>query len=168
VLNTPQKRLYCQLAPLEHHITVIGYSLWPTPAYTDDKVRQPPGNPHITKNGTLRHINKAGTQSCVRTSQAVRYWDGQGFENPEWKEILMGLPPGYTDLTRQRTSPDGRRFKARDKIAMSRRVSSKLKEARTLGAFERSATALSGSRYSLLHRRLSNGLKRRIRRNGVK
>lgn len=50
------------------------YSLWPTPSASDIQDRAPSPTPHLTKNGTLRHINKAGTQSQMRTSQVVRFW----------------------------------------------------------------------------------------------
>lgn len=153
---TPQYRLVCQLEPLGHHTAEIAYSLWPTPSASDNRVRQPPARPHITKNGTLRHINKQGTQSAVRTSQAVRFWDGDGYENPEWKELLMGLPPGWTDLRRQ-TSPDGRHFRAKHRKAMNRHVSKQMRALMIIGVLRRSATPSYGSKYTRLHKRLKSG-----------
>lgn len=158
---TPQLRLVCQLEPLALHTTEIVYSLWPTPSATDDRVRQPPSQPHITKNGTLRHINKQGTQSAVRTSQAVRYWDGQGYENPAWKEMLMGLPPGWTDLNRP-TLQDGPLYRAKHRKAMNRHVLSQIKALKTETGFGRSETRLYGNKYCRLLKRLKAGYRRKM------
>src|SRR3990167_9487316 len=79
---------------------VIGGSAWPSPSATDTRVRAAPSHPHLTKNGTLRHINKAGTQSAIRLSQAVKFFDGGvGELNPDWVETLMGYPPDWTDIS---------------------------------------------------------------------
>ncbi|SET71554.1 hypothetical protein SAMN05443270_1091 [Lacrimispora sphenoides] len=98
--------------------------MWPTPTATDSVARKP-GNPIMTKNGTVRHKNKAGGQSLMRLSQVVKlyatpqardYRTGQksrweskersrnlndqigGQLNPDWVEWLMGFPIGWTEL----------------------------------------------------------------------
>jgi hypothetical protein len=48
--------------------------MWPTPSATDTRARRPPENYVITKNNTLRAINKDGGQTAVRLSQAVKFW----------------------------------------------------------------------------------------------
>lgn len=48
-------------------------SLCPTPTNSDDRQRKP-GNPHITSNGTIRHVNQDGDQSFMRLSQVVKLW----------------------------------------------------------------------------------------------
>ena len=82
-------------------------------------------NPHITKNGTVRHMGKSGKQSYARldavaamfpTPQARDFRTGHqerffapkrsknlkdqigGQLNPTWVEWLMGFPIGWTDL----------------------------------------------------------------------
>lgn len=56
------------------HLSLDGaVRLWPTPVYSDHSDRAP-GRPHLTKNGTIRHVNKAGQQSFMRLSQVVKLW----------------------------------------------------------------------------------------------
>lgn len=82
-------------------------------------------NPHITKNGTVRHMGKSGKQSYARldavaalfptpqardfrTGHQERFFDPKrsknlkdqigGQLNPTWVEWLMGFPTGWTDL----------------------------------------------------------------------
>ena len=62
-----------KLPSLAHPISVNVGSLWPTTTASDDKNRQP-GNPHLTKNGTIRHIDEHGNQSFMRLSQVVKLW----------------------------------------------------------------------------------------------
>jgi hypothetical protein len=50
------------------------FGLWPTPCATDTTDRQPPQRPHLTKNGTIRHIGVNGEQSQVRLSQVIKMW----------------------------------------------------------------------------------------------
>lgn len=47
---------------------------WSTPTASDDKNRAPSQTPHLTKNGTYRHVNAEGEQSFMRLSQVVRMW----------------------------------------------------------------------------------------------
>jgi hypothetical protein len=47
------------------------YGLLPTPVASDKSDRKP-GNPHLTKNGTIRHLNKQGQQSFMRLGQVVK------------------------------------------------------------------------------------------------
>src|SRR3990167_477186 len=123
---------------------VIGGSAWPSPSATDTRVRAAPSHPHLTKNGTLRHINKAGTQSAIRLSQAVKFFDGGvGELNPDWVETLMGYPPDWTDISgppaparrssignrraRPRASKIGRTGSRRWATPSSRKLSSRLR-----------------------------------------
>jgi len=48
-----------------------GSGLLPTPTASDTLNRRP-GNPHTTKNGTIRHVNAEGHQSFMRLSQVVQ------------------------------------------------------------------------------------------------
>jgi DNA (cytosine-5)-methyltransferase 1 len=76
--------------------------LWPTPCASDSSHRKASPNPHLTKNGTLKHIGKSGVLSQIRLSQAVKHFakpgDTDGPLNPEWTEWLMGWPIGQTAL----------------------------------------------------------------------
>lgn len=63
-----------RLQPLAPVTSGTEFGLWPTPAASDTAERKPPARPHITKNGTLRHLNPKGVQSQVRLSQAVKFW----------------------------------------------------------------------------------------------
>jgi hypothetical protein len=58
---------------LEHPMSESDGALWPTPVASDVRNRQP-GTPHVTKNGTIRHINQHGQQSNMRLSQVVKFW----------------------------------------------------------------------------------------------
>lgn len=148
---TPSRRLYFQLAPSVPHTSETGLRLLPTPTATladhggpnqrDSSGR--PGlqaatmmwptpsasdrgrtvlNPIMTKNGTIRHRNRQGGQSCARLDQVAAMFptptarDGKGSDppgrkgspslpaeiggtlNPTWVEWLMGFPLGWTDL----------------------------------------------------------------------
>lgn len=67
----------CSLPMWVRRISVNGGSAWPTPAATD-ATRQRASidsiNPILTKNGTLRHLNKQGTQSQIRPPEVVKLW----------------------------------------------------------------------------------------------
>lgn len=144
---TQRGRWYIQLAysvrPM-NDTECLSLVLWPTPTASDNRDRKPGNRQVVTRNGTVRPINSKGTQSIMRTSQAVQFWatptaqDHKNYTlppsvlgwdsvpgnllglkyaeyyNPAWLEQLMGLPPGWT-------SPDGRRGKAHSSILMSRR-----------------------------------------------
>jgi hypothetical protein len=61
------------------------FSLWPTPAASDNLNREP-GTPHLTKNGTIRHVNPEGEQSFMRLSQVVKMWStpqARDWKNPD-------------------------------------------------------------------------------------
>lgn len=47
--------------------------LWPTPLASDNNNRQV-GNVVISRNGTVRHRNRRGSQSLMSLSQVVKYW----------------------------------------------------------------------------------------------
>lgn len=97
--------------------------MWPTPSASD--CGRTAINPHITKNGTVRHMGKSGKQSYARldavaamfptpqardfrTGHQERFFDPKrsknpndqigGQLNPTWVEWLMGFPIGWTDL----------------------------------------------------------------------
>jgi len=70
---TRNGRLY-RLPTQEHLTSETEYGLWPTPCASDISNRQPPTRPHVTKNGTIRHIGESGEQSQIRLSQAVKMW----------------------------------------------------------------------------------------------
>lgn len=95
--------------------------LWPTPSASD--CGRTAINPHMTKNGTIRHIGKNGTQSYARldavaalfptpkanagtgASKSPNRQGGPDLQtvcggtlNPAWVEWLMGFPIGWTDL----------------------------------------------------------------------
>lgn len=78
------------------------YGLWPTPCASDSSDRKASPRPHLTKNGTIKHIGKSGVMSQIRLSQAVKHFaapeDTDGPLNPSWTEWLMGWPIGQTDL----------------------------------------------------------------------
>ena len=82
--------------------------MWPTPTASDG-VNKKIVNPIITKNGTIRHKNKAGGQSLMNLCQVAKLFPapvvegkqmepGSGQLNPTWAEWLMGVPIGWTDL----------------------------------------------------------------------
>jgi len=63
-----------RLPMLAPAISEIEHGYWPTPCASDNKSRKVPKRPHVTKNGTLRHLNAEGVQSQVRLSQAVKFF----------------------------------------------------------------------------------------------
>ena len=95
--------------------------LWPTPSASD--CGRTAINPHVTQNGTIRHIGKNGAQSYARLDAVAALFPtpkanaGTGASkspnrkgapdlqtvcggtlNPTWVEWLMGFPIGWTDL----------------------------------------------------------------------
>lgn len=105
-------------------------SAWPTPTASDFHARTPgKADTFITGNGTIRRRNADGTSSNLGLVQTVKHWttptaddannvtrksgdyrslvrdvnaklDGDLKPNPEWWEMLMGYPVGWT-------APDG-------------------------------------------------------------
>ena len=153
--------------------SVNGYSLWPTPSKTDNRVRGlNPDKVLVRKSGAIRYINPnttgTGSTTQIRLSQAVQYmerWpsptkgdtrnrrtsqpardlDSAGDMlmdalrkhhsewpmNPDWEEMLMGLPPGWTDL---RVGP---RIRIRRGIPMNHPVLSRRERRRIARAASR-------------------------------
>lgn len=95
--------------------------LWPTPSASD--CGRTAINPHMTGNGTIRHIGKNGKQSYARLDAVAAMFptpranagtgpshspgrqgapDLQteigGQLNPDWVEWLMGFPAGWTEV----------------------------------------------------------------------
>lgn len=113
--RTDQKRSYIRLVLLMRPISESAYSFWPTPSASDNRARQPSRRPHITRNGTVRHLNAEGVQSAMRLSQVVLWQSGSvGYLNPDWCELLMGFPVGWT-------SPVSRPTSGKTSTIMSRR-----------------------------------------------
>lgn len=91
--------------------------MWATPCATDTPNRLPSKTPHITRNGTIRHIGKSGKQSQIRLSQDVKHRLGRGgILNMDWVDWLMGWPikwsaqePLATDKFQQWLSSHGKR-----------------------------------------------------------
>lgn len=97
----------------------MALSMWPTPSASNSGCTAL--TPVLTKNGTIRHKNRAGTQSYARLGQVAamfptpkaqnarsngeRHGSGGpsldavagGALNPDWVEWLMGFPTGWTD-----------------------------------------------------------------------
>lgn len=110
-------------ANLREQVNPDTLMLWPTPSASDRGRKTI--NPILTKNGTIKHRNKAGGQSqarldqvaalfatpCARdfrTGQCGRWQDREhtqnlndqigGQLNPDWVEWLMGFPPFWTAI----------------------------------------------------------------------
>lgn len=72
-------------------ISEIGSGLWPTPAVHDAPDRTQ-FTPVQTSNGTIRHLNKAGSQNRASLSQVVKMWatpqarDYRTGEAHRWKD----------------------------------------------------------------------------------
>ena len=82
---TKQRRLYFQLSPQAHRTEETDALLWPTPRADDKK--------HSTK-GTRGYYHRRDRGYCaevVRDSVPEA-----GRLNPDWVELLMGFPPGWT------------------------------------------------------------------------
>ncbi len=184
---TPAGRSYFQLAYSAHPMSATDSSLWPTPAATDTRARQPAKHIHRTRNGTLRAINRQGGQTQMRLSQVVLLWSTpaaqdrknaslpasqatrdtlpgdllrngySGYLNPDWVEQLMGLPVGWTDLTQPTASSASLPGKGRISTPSSRPERSAKKRRITLKGLKRSVTRLSGSRHFPSCRPLSSG-----------
>lgn len=122
--------LYRQPTP-ERRTSESVSSYWVTPSATDDKDRAPSANPHLTKNGTLRHLNAKGEQSFMRLSQTVLYWStpaAQDAKNgtlpasPATRDTLPGdlirwATPSVSDekgLNRKRRDDPARQFSLAD------------------------------------------------------
>lgn len=93
-------------ANLREQVNTATMMMWPTPSASD--CGRIAINPHLTRNGTIRHIGKDGTQSFARLDQVAAMFPNQkaaelngetgGTLNPTWVEWLMGFPIGWTDL----------------------------------------------------------------------
>ncbi len=79
----------------ERRISEIGYGLLPTPTM-HDSTRRTQFNPVITRNGTIRHKNKAGGQSRASLSQIVNMWPTPNLRTA----VTMYPTPSATDATK--------------------------------------------------------------------
>ncbi len=131
---TPAKRWFFRLVPSTLRTEEIECALLPTITGFDAECGDLKGkeyaegsrhaiNPHMTKNGTIRHIGKNGGQSYARldavaemyATPTARSWktpcdhpkrkgraDVQtqvgGQLNPDWVEWMMGFPVGWTEV----------------------------------------------------------------------
>ena len=113
--GTMQSGIAFQLQPLVRLTDAIEYGLWPTPAASDVADRDIPKRPHITKNGTLRHLNEGGIQSQVRLSQSVKLWPtlaavdaigtGRTFPRKDNPKAGMGLRGMVTAIAMKFNTP---------------------------------------------------------------
>lgn len=121
ILNTPQRRLVFRLAPSTPRIDGNEFSLWHTPNVPNGGRVNPL---EMSETGKMQDGRKrqVGLEHQVRMVER-RLWptptqsDGMGGPgnsgrdggenlrtavggslNPEWVELLMGFPPGWTDL----------------------------------------------------------------------
>ena len=77
---------------LEPLIVESGSSLWPTPTIHGEIV--------ATRIEAHRRRLDSGMRYTSRLTQAIAlaYPDDVGYLSPTWTELLMGFPPGWTDL----------------------------------------------------------------------
>lgn len=77
---------------LEHLIVESGSSLWPTPTTHGEIIG--------SRIESHRRRLEQGVKYSSRLPQAIalRYPDDHGYLSPMWVELLMGFPPGWTDL----------------------------------------------------------------------
>jgi hypothetical protein len=78
--------------PLEPLIVESGSLLWPTPTTHGEIIG--------TRVESQRRRMEAGLKYSSRLPQAIalRYPEDHGYLSPMWVELLMGFPPGWTDL----------------------------------------------------------------------
>ena len=74
--------------------------LWPTPTASDTRNRNPSKTP-VLVGRVLKHQGPNGI-SQMRTSQVAKLYEEKetvaNLLNPEWVEVLMGYPPGWTSI----------------------------------------------------------------------
>ena len=90
--GTTQNGTLYALPLLEVLIVENGSSLWPTPTTHGENTQ--------TRVEAQRRRMEAGLEYSTRLTQAIalRYPDDHGYLSPAWTELLMGFPPGWTDL----------------------------------------------------------------------
>jgi hypothetical protein len=98
--GTMRNGMCYQRPPLVRGIGGIAYGLLPTPVASDWGSRKPSSRPHLTANGTFRHLNAQGKQSFMRLSQVMKLYARRddGLLNPDFVEWLMGYPVSYTNI----------------------------------------------------------------------
>lgn len=96
--GTTRSRWYIQLAysvrPTNDTECLL-LAFWPTPSFSDTRERAPSPSPITTKNGTMRHLNKAGEQSQMRLSQVVKLW--ATLKASDAKHITMSPSEAFRD-----------------------------------------------------------------------
>lgn len=60
-------------ANLREQVDIATMTMWPTPT-ADDAKDKTQINPIMTRNGTIRHLNKQGGQSCAGLSAVAKLW----------------------------------------------------------------------------------------------
>ncbi len=96
-LTTPSGRLIYQRAASERVMFGADSGLWPTPV-RDDAAGRILGNPHLTGNGTWRHRNRAGGQSCARLAQVCNHLGRPDLATSvAFRLQLMGYPMSWLD-----------------------------------------------------------------------
>lgn len=93
----------CALRWSGHRTIVHACSLWPTPTASDTKARKL-GNPHLTRNGTWRHVGKSGQQSATRLSQVANHLGRPDLAaSIAFRAWMMGYPPRWTESAPRET-----------------------------------------------------------------
>lgn len=112
------------------------YSLWPTPTARDWRSGRV-SEKTLAKN--VRPLNEAVTAIADHT-----------YLNPDWVEVMMGLPPGWPSLA-------GLPVRERSSMIMSRRARRQRRAQKRASVSKRLETQWSGSRHILSPARSVNG-----------
>ncbi len=102
----------CALRASGRHTSGRGCSGWPTPT-ASDAVGRGLGSPILTKNGTWRHRNKAGSQSCVRLAQVCNHLGRPDLAaSIRFRGLLMGFPASWAESAPSET-PSSQKLRPR-------------------------------------------------------
>lgn len=156
--------------------------LWSTPQNRDWRTGSPPSSPRIKRKQRLGYslnVNDQVLQWSTPAAQDAKNLtlpasqrerdtlpgdiirnDHAGYLNPDWVELLMGLPAGWTSLHFQ-GGPQGRAYTS---IITSHRARRRAKRRITNAVSRHSAMRSSGSRRTQLRGRWLRGYKRKMKR----